>query len=108
VGKWNLINRMLMPIIYTEGQNGSLDIDRNFGDINWGGNLGSLGFGSAFGLGDITYQGFITPKKAGEIAWGLMDRWYCLLTQINVSAQINGLRDQLPYFFPRRATGCSA
>ena len=69
---WNLINRILMPIIYTEGQDDRLNIvDRTFGNINWGGNLGSLGFGSAFGLGDITYQGFLTSKKAGEIAWGL-------------------------------------
>ncbi|MEA3301695.1 MAG: neuromedin U [Pseudomonadota bacterium] len=72
VGNWNLINRLLMPIIYTEGQDDRLGIiDRTFGKISWGGNLGSLGFGSALGLGDITYQGFITPRKAGEIAWGL-------------------------------------
>lgn len=26
--------------------------------------------GSAFGLGDISYQGFITPVKSGETSWG--------------------------------------
>ena len=34
-------------------------------------NPGSFGFGSAFGLGDITYQGFITSKKSGAVSWGL-------------------------------------
>ena len=67
MGNLNLINRVTAPIVYTEGQ----DVDIP-GDINWGGaNPGSLGLGSAFGLADITYQGFLTPKKSGEIAWGV-------------------------------------
>jgi len=65
---WNLINRLIVPIVYAEGQDYLVpDDDFNFG----GGNPGSFGIGSASGLGDITYQGFITSKKAGEVAWGL-------------------------------------
>jgi len=67
LGNWNLINRVTAPIVYTQGQDDIVD-----GDFNWGGaNPGSFGLGSAFGLADITYQGFITPAKAGEVAWGL-------------------------------------
>lgn len=68
MGDWNLINRLIVPIVYAEGQDFLVpDDDFNFG----GGNPGSFGIGSASGLGDITYQGFITSKKAGEVAWGL-------------------------------------
>ena len=63
---WNLINRVIVPIVYTQGQDEEI-----LDDINWGGNPGSLGLGSAYGLADITYQGFITPAKSGEVAWGL-------------------------------------
>jgi hypothetical protein len=67
-GDWNLINRLIVPIVYAEGQDFLVpDDDFSFG----GGNPGSFGIGSASGLGDITYQGFITPKKTGEVAWGL-------------------------------------
>ena len=68
MGNLNLINRVIVPIVYTEGQDSLVpDDDFDFG----GGNPASFGFGSAAGLGDIAYQGFITPKKTGEIAWGL-------------------------------------
>lgn len=68
MGDWNLINRLIVPLIYTQGQDDlTPDVDIDFG----GGNPGSLGLGSATGLGDITYQGFITSKKSGEVAWGL-------------------------------------
>ena len=66
MGDWNLINRFILPVIYTQGQD---ELDDEF---NWGnGNPGSFGLGSAFGIGDTTYQGFITPGKSGNIAWGL-------------------------------------
>ena len=67
VGDWNLINRVIVPVIYAQGQDDIVD-----DDFSWGnGNPGSFGIGSAFGLGDTTYQGFITPKKSGKVAWGL-------------------------------------
>lgn len=67
MGKWNLINRVTVPIVYTQGQDEVLT-----GDFTSGmGNPGSFGFGKAFGLADITYQGFVTPAKSGKVAWGL-------------------------------------
>jgi hypothetical protein len=61
LGESSLINRFVIPLAYSEGQG-----------FTWGnGNPGSFGFGSAFGLGDINYQGFFTPKKQGKVAWGV-------------------------------------
>lgn len=45
-----LINRGIAPIIYQ---------DERF-----------EGEGSEFGLGDLTYQGFLTPKAPGAVLWG--------------------------------------
>jgi len=48
---WNLINRTIIPIAYQpELTSGSDD---------------------AFGLGDITYQGFFTPRTTGDFTWGV-------------------------------------
>jgi len=49
--KWNLINRGIIPVIYQ----GEL-ID---------------GIGSKFGMGDVTYQGFLSPAKPGKFIWGV-------------------------------------
>ncbi len=48
---WNLINRVIIPAVYQE---------ERFPEE-----------GNRFGLGDITYQGFISPKKVGKIIWGI-------------------------------------
>jgi hypothetical protein len=48
---WNLINRAIAPVIYQ---------DERF-----------PGEGSKFGMGDITYEGFISPAKPGKFIWGL-------------------------------------
>ncbi|MCP4687101.1 MAG: neuromedin U [Desulfobacterales bacterium] len=48
---WNLINRAIAPIIY---QGETID-----------------GIGTKFGIGDVTYQGFLSPAKPGEFIWGL-------------------------------------
>ena len=48
---WNLINRAIVPVIYQ----GEL-ID---------------GIGSKTGMGDITYQGFLSPAKPGKFIWGV-------------------------------------
>jgi hypothetical protein len=68
LGEWNLINRVTIPIAWSGGQE-----EEVFGTIDWGGgNPGSLDTGSAFGIGDITYQGFLTPSKtSGSTSWGL-------------------------------------
>ena len=67
MGDWNLINRVTVPIVYTEGQDEIVDGDFTRGQ----GNPGSFGLGKASGLADITYQGFVTPVKSGKVAWGL-------------------------------------
>lgn len=47
---WNLINRVIAPIIYQPEL--------------------APGIGKEFGLGDIVYQGFFSPAKAGKMIWG--------------------------------------
>jgi hypothetical protein len=47
---WNLVNRGLVPVVYQ----GELMED----------------IGSKFGIGDMTYQGFISPAKPGKLIWG--------------------------------------
>lgn len=70
---WNLINRAIVPIVYQ---------DSGFmGQVHVGGSsIGQYGtdyttkegdIGSTFGLGDIVYQGFISPKKPGKLIWGI-------------------------------------
>lgn len=51
--KWNLINRAIIPVIYRE-------------EI-----LPELGNGDAFGLGDISYTGFVSPANPGKLIWGV-------------------------------------
>jgi len=48
---WNLINRAIVPVIY---QGEIID-----------------GIGSKTGMGDITYQGFLSPAKPGKLIWGV-------------------------------------
>lgn len=49
--KWNLINRTIIPIEYQPRMTPT----------------GS----SAWGLGDIQWQGYMTPKKASKVTWGV-------------------------------------
>ena len=49
--KWNLINRAIIPLIYRQEL--------------------IPGTGSAAGLGDISYTGFISPSKPGKVIWGV-------------------------------------
>ena len=66
--EWNLINRFTIPVIWAEGQDEDIIDEFNLG----GSTPVSFGFGSAFGLGDITYQGFITPRVSrGSTSWGI-------------------------------------
>jgi hypothetical protein len=67
IGEWNLVNRLIAPVIWTEGQ------DRDaLGTVDAGfGSAASLYAGSEFGLGDVTYQGFFTPVESGKVIWGV-------------------------------------
>lgn len=49
--KWNLINRAIVPVIYRQEV--------------------VPGTGSAFGLGDISYSGFVSPAEPGKVIWGV-------------------------------------
>jgi hypothetical protein len=51
LGEFTLINRLIAPITYQE--------ERVSGE------------GTEFGLGDFTYQGFISPKDNGKVLWGV-------------------------------------
>jgi hypothetical protein len=69
IGKLNLINRLILPVIYAEGQNVTLDEDQAQ-LLGFGGEI-RLANGSAFGLGDTTYQAFFSPAEPGEVIWGI-------------------------------------
>lgn len=60
VGDWNLVNRVIMPLIDTPGQvtgiPGIPDPIRGDG---------------ATGLGDINYSLFLSPVKVGKVIWGV-------------------------------------
>jgi len=51
LGKVNLINRFILPVIYQE--------ERVEGE------------GSEFGLGDFTYQAFFSPAESKKLIWGV-------------------------------------
>lgn len=61
LGDWNMINRLLVPAIWSEGQESNL-LGRQV-DTGFAGAVDLL-VGSASGLGDITYQPFFSPKAA--------------------------------------------
>ena len=65
----NLINRVVAPVMYLEGQN-AMDI-RPGEEVDIGGNLVFPGTSSEFGLGNIQYMAYFSPVKPGKIIWGL-------------------------------------
>lgn len=69
IGNWNLINRFIVPVVYSEGQ----DTDRLLGSTIDVGNASftELVSGSAFGLTDITYTSYLSPKESGSWIWGV-------------------------------------
>ena len=66
---WNLINRVVAPVIYIEGQD---EVDTGLDDpIDIGGSLVFPGTDSEFGLGNIQYMGYFSPAKPGKVIWGV-------------------------------------
>jgi hypothetical protein len=51
LGKWNLINRFIVPLVSQPDISTESD--------------------SKFGLGDIVYEGFFTPQSSGNVTWGI-------------------------------------
>ena len=68
---WNLINRLIVPVIYQD--DGFMGNHHTSGITSGGGSLATKeeDLGNLFGLGDIVYQGFFSPKKPGKVVWGL-------------------------------------
>ena len=69
VGNWNLVNRFILPAIYSEGQDvpvaPGIEVDTGYSGMI------ELVQGSAFGLGDLTYQAFFSPAESKNWIWGL-------------------------------------
>ncbi len=60
VGKWNFINRIIMPVIDTDGQiSGTPEIPN------------PIAGNGATGLGDINYSVFVSPAEPGKVIWGV-------------------------------------
>jgi hypothetical protein len=62
LGKLNLINRLIVPLIHLEDQQFNLD---------FGGTSKTFSFDGESGLGDISYQAFLSPADPGKVIWGL-------------------------------------
>jgi hypothetical protein len=62
LGRLNLINRLIVPLIYTAKQEFNVD----FGETSE-----TVRQDSEFGLGNTTYQGFFSPAVPGNVIWGL-------------------------------------
>lgn len=67
LGDWNLVNRLTIPIIYSEGQDPAFTPGAE-GDFGY--STVKAAEGSEFGLGDINYQAFFSPAKPGKWIWG--------------------------------------
>ena len=65
LGKVNLINRVIIPINYMASQEISVP-----GRTQVENALVSFSTDSVSGLGNITYQGFLSPAAPGKIIWG--------------------------------------
>ena len=70
---WNLINRAIVPVVYQDsgfmGQKHESGVSIGRPTTDFTTKEGDIG--SQFGLGDIIYQGFISPKNPGKLIWGL-------------------------------------
>jgi hypothetical protein len=69
LGKYNLINRLTVPLIYLEGQDSlgaDADDESDIGDIEV-----FPGTDDEFGLGNVSYQGWISPANPGKWIWGI-------------------------------------
>jgi hypothetical protein len=65
----NLINRVVAPVIYLEGQDEKdLTPDQV---IDAGGSFVFPGTSNEFGLGNIQYMAYFSPAKPGKVIWGL-------------------------------------
>ncbi len=68
-GRFNLINRAIVPVVYLEGQGDITPPDRP--PVFGGGESLSIAKDDEFGLGNITYQAFLSPATPGRVIWGV-------------------------------------
>ncbi len=61
---WNLINRPIVPIMFTPGFVPGLASNPGIPETP------EEGFDDTFGLGDINYTAFFSPKKSNGLIWG--------------------------------------
>jgi hypothetical protein len=66
LGPVNLINRMIIPIDHLASQEVTVPVRGQLKTEHV-----TFDTGSATGLGNITYQGFISPAKPGKLIWGV-------------------------------------
>ncbi len=64
-GNFNLINRMIIPINHLESQKVTVPVTGHLKD-----NHVTFQSDEATGLGNITWQGFLSPAKPGKVIWG--------------------------------------
>jgi hypothetical protein len=64
-GNFNLINRMIIPISHLESQKVTVPVQGHLKDDHV-----TFDSDSVTGLGNITWQGFISPAKPGKVIWG--------------------------------------
>ena len=76
LGNWNIVNRLIVPVIWLEGQDIRVPPDvleqaklRGI-EVGAGGEL-SLGGDDAFGMGDTTAQMFLARRRPGKLIWGI-------------------------------------
>ena len=65
-GKFNLVNRMIIPINHLESQDVTVPVQGHLKTEHI-----SYESDDATGLGNITWQGFLSPAKPGKLIWGL-------------------------------------
>ena len=70
IGEWNMINRFVVPVLYSRGQDAPVPPPPGF-DLGYGSVDLDKVTGSAFGLGDITWQPFFGPADPGKVIWGV-------------------------------------
>ncbi|ADJ27788.1 hypothetical protein [Nitrosococcus watsonii] len=64
IGNWNIINRLIMPLIYLPETRIELPVQP-------GEQSEVLTFNSEFGVGDINYTSFLSPAQPGKVIWGI-------------------------------------
>lgn len=64
VGNWNIINRLIMPLIYLPETR--IELPEQPGEQSE-----VFTFDSEFGVGDINYTSFLSPAQPGKVIWGI-------------------------------------